>query len=553
MTTDVLFDCEISPLLQPQLLSIGVVTRDGRECYVELDLASESGKARLAETAWDVRDGVVKNKWGLFPDAICTSEAAMGIRAGEWLLAIAASDAGGRIVLMFGCSTDYELLVGALEECCRWPRVRAVTSIRSIANETGFGGRIPLDVLDQQDSLELKSNYSNPDEISRLLGRRDGSTAAQVGVEASWEPDLWGAVRRAVESDTASLEADRAAYQATRVSLSAMVACTYLNLRTLDLRIHVARANVNAQAENLRIATARVKAGEASELDVRQATMQLHVTTSQIAPLESSFKQQMHALSVLLGQTPDSHERSRQPFTGELTLPKDLPLGVPHDLLRRRPDVVQAERAAAAQSARIGQSQAALYPSFTLSGSFGTQSSTSGSNSIGLFSWGNRMVSAGAGLVLPIFDRGRLHAQVNVQDALFRRAIFAYQGQVLKAQQEVEDALAGIRGSQAAELDLQLARTNADRAFALALERYKAGETDFTTVTAAAQSLLQVEDIRFDDRRNPTIEPLLPSTIVPIGNSDMCASETSLGTMTGVFAGTSTRRKKVKIPKAEAA
>ncbi|MDY0748728.1 MbcA/ParS/Xre antitoxin family protein [Paucibacter sp. R3-3] len=139
MTTDVLLDCEMTSLLQPQLLSIGLVTLDGRECYAELDLASDFGKARLAETAWDVRDGVIKDKWGLFPEAICASEAAMGMRVGEWLLNVAASDDSGRIELMFDYPTDYELLVGALEECGLWPRVQAVTGIRNIANETGLG------------------------------------------------------------------------------------------------------------------------------------------------------------------------------------------------------------------------------------------------------------------------------------------------------------------------------------------------------------------------------------------------------------------------------
>jgi hypothetical protein len=137
MTTDILFDCEMTSLLQPQVLSIGLVTLDGRECYAELDLRSEVGRTRLAETPWDVREGVIEDKWRLFPSSVCDSDWSLGRRVGEWLLGLAESGSGGRVRLLYDYATDLELLVGVLEECNLWPQVRVVASEKNIADETG--------------------------------------------------------------------------------------------------------------------------------------------------------------------------------------------------------------------------------------------------------------------------------------------------------------------------------------------------------------------------------------------------------------------------------
>jgi outer membrane protein TolC len=150
---------------------------------------------------------------------------------------------------------------------------------------------------------------------------------------------------------------------------------------------------------------------------------------------------------------------------------------------------------AAAQSARIGMAQTALYPSFSLSGAFGFQGNQIGNNQLSdIFSWGRQVSAIGAGMLIPIFDRGRLVNQVRVQDALFEQAIQAYETQVLKAQQEVEDALSNIAGGADSLKSLQRARDAVRRSAALAVQRYKSGESDYTTVTNSDQARLQVED-----------------------------------------------------------
>jgi NodT family efflux transporter outer membrane factor (OMF) lipoprotein len=343
--------------------------------------------------------------------------------------------------------------------------------------------------------LGFSRNYNKPDLANQLQGKFGGSSTQSLSLQASWEPDLWGAVRRGVESSQASWLSTIAAYQAAMVALEANIATLYFNVRTLEQRLQVANDNLAQQAENLRIANARFRAGASSEQDLRQAQVLYEQTRANIPTLRAALLQSQHALSVLLGQPPDYYQRQFAAAAPLPAIPNAIPSGIPRDLLQRRPDVLQAEYAAIAQSARIGQAKSALFPSFSLGGSFGFQSSDSGDNRLSdLFKWHNPVTSASAGFLMPIFNHGLLVNQVRVQDAAFQQAILNYQNQVLTAQQEVEDALAAIDGNRGARQSLHDAREAARRSTALALERYKAGEADFTTVTSAYQAQLQVED-----------------------------------------------------------
>ncbi|BEV71117.1 MULTISPECIES: efflux transporter outer membrane subunit [unclassified Paludibacterium] len=343
--------------------------------------------------------------------------------------------------------------------------------------------------------LSFSRSYSKPDLANQLQGKTGGGTTQQLSLQASWEPDLWGAARREVEGNEASWLSTVAAYQAAMVALEANIATTYFNLRTLEQRLQVAQDNLKQQAENLRIANARFRAGASSEQDLRQAQVLYEQTGANLPTLRAALQQAQHALSVLVGQTPDYYQRQFAAAAPMPSVPTGVPSGIPRDLLQRRPDVLQAEYAAIAQSARIGQAKAALFPSFSLGGSFGFQSSDSGSNHLDdLFKWHNPVSSATAGLLMPIFNHGQLVNQVRVQDAAFEQAILNYQNQVLGAQQEVEDALSAIAGNRESRQRLNAAAEAARRSTVLALERYKSGESDFTTVTTAYQAQLQVED-----------------------------------------------------------
>lgn len=340
-------------------------------------------------------------------------------------------------------------------------------------------------------NLANQVGYTRPDLPSSLRGTNEGTVTRQLLGQLAWETDFWGRQRRAEEERQASWESAQAAQAAARVSLQASVASAYCNVRILERRLAVARQNLAQQEANLRIAETRFRLGGSSELDYQQAKTQAEQTRAELPLLQGALAQYRHALSVLAGETPDFFERRYGATEALPAVPAPLPLGAPRDLLRRRPDIRQAEMAAAAQSARIGQAAAALYPSFSLNGAFGL-STTAGMQS--LFSWDSRAVSATAGLYLPLFGRDRLRRMVLVQDSLLLQAIQAYQDAVLKAQQEVEDALALIDGSNAQIASLRQADAAAARSAALAIARYRAGQSDYTTVSSAEQARLQVSD-----------------------------------------------------------
>jgi NodT family efflux transporter outer membrane factor (OMF) lipoprotein len=343
-------------------------------------------------------------------------------------------------------------------------------------------------------ALGADSTYTLPDLASRLRGEPEGSTTHQVLAQSSWELDFWGKQRRAVEADAASLQSAQQRLAWARLSVRASVASVYVQWRLAQTRLAVAQSNLAQQQENARIARVRFQAGASSELDWRQAQTQLAQTAAQVPGLQSAVAQNSHALAVLLGQSPAALVARLQAGPEPIALPAEpqrWPQSAPADWLRRRPDVSQALSAAATQSARIGQAEAALYPSFSLSGALGVSGSGSAQE---LFSWDSRLVTAGLSFSLPLFDRGRLKAQVQVQDAVFRQALAAYQNQVLKAQQEVEDAFTLLHNSREQASLTQEAQTAAQRAAELALSRYRAGQVDYLTVSSAEQSRLQTAD-----------------------------------------------------------
>ena len=230
-------------------------------------------------------------------------------------------------------------------------------------------------------------------------------------------------------------------------------------------------------------------------LDLSQAQAQYEQTKAQIPGLIANLKKNQHAMSILLGEPPDYYEKTYGNTKGTLKPPVNLGVGMPIDLLRRRPDVLQAEFDAASKSALIGVNKAQLFPTFTLGGTFGYSNSNYGNlTSANLFSWGNNASGFNAGLYLPLFYRGAIVDQVRVQDAIFQQSLLAYQNQVLNAQKEVEDSLITISTTKSAKEDLSRGVVAAQSAADLALERYKAGQNDYTTVITAQQALLNIQN-----------------------------------------------------------
>ena len=318
---------------------------------------------------------------------------------------------------------------------------------------------------------------------------------AQLGFTANWELDFWGKFRRAIQANDADFLGSIDAYDAALVTLTADIATSYVTIRTLQAQIQVAQANIVVQTESLRIANAQFHAGQTSLLDVEQAQTQLGTTEATLPTLRAQLGVQEDALAVLLGITPD---KVAPLLAGSSAIPQassGVVVGIPKDLLRQRPDVKQAELAAASQSALIGVAKAQLYPALSLSGTFGWESSSSNHASLGdLFNWSSRAITLGPSVQIPLFNYGQLTNQVRAQDAAFEQSILNYQNIVLQAQQQVQDAITNYVQAQQAVAALNVAVQSAVQATNLAMIRYVDGATDYTTVLTVEQAQLQAQN-----------------------------------------------------------
>jgi len=352
----------------------------------------------------------------------------------------------------------------------------------------------------QQVQGSLEYNRASERSPSAPQTRQSGAVGfdysqAQEGFSANWELDFWGKLRRSVESADASLLSAIAAYDNALVTLTGDVAKTYVQIRTLEERLRIARENMEIQRESLRIAETRFKGGATSERDVQQALTQLNGTEASIPQLEAQLRQQLNALSIQLGLPPSHLGEKLAGSSGIPQAPLEIALGMPVELLRRRPDIRDAEYQAAAQCAQIGVAKADLFPAFSLSGNFGVLASDMGKFALGdVTSWRSRTGSIGPAFQWNLFNYGQITNNVRLQDARFQELILNYQNTVLKAQQEVEDGLVSFLKAQERVKSLTGAAGAARRTVDLSLIQYREGATDYTTVLTAQQSLLSQQD-----------------------------------------------------------
>lgn len=310
-----------------------------------------------------------------------------------------------------------------------------------------------------------------------------------TGFNVSWELDFWGRLRRNVEASNAELDASAEQFHDSLVLLLADVATNYVQIRTFQQRIAFARRNVAIQRGSLQLAQARLRGGKATSLDVEQARSNLAQTESTIAPLEIGLRQANNRLSVLLGQPPGNLAAafSEAPIP---TAPPELAVGIPADLLGRRPDVRRALSEVAAQSARVGAAEADWYPRLSVTGFLGYTASDIRK----LFD-----ENSFTGLVLPNFqwqllNYGRILNNVRNQEARLQERILRYQQTVLTAGREVEDALVGFVQYQVQARNLQTSVRAAERSVELVVDQYRAGRTDFNRVFTAQAQLVTQQD-----------------------------------------------------------
>jgi outer membrane protein, multidrug efflux system len=341
-------------------------------------------------------------------------------------------------------------------------------------------------------TIDTSGSYTRFNQSDNILGSQAGVKYSlfQAGFDASWEIDLFGGVRRGVEAAEADLAASQEDRRDVLVTLLGEVATNYLQVRGSQRRIAIAQDNIKAEQQTLELTKGRFEAGLGNMLAVTQSEALLATTEAKVPPLEISVRQAIHRLAVLLGLEPEA-------LLGELLregaippVPPEVPIGLPSELLRRRPDVRRAERQLAAATARIGVATAALFPSFSLTGSYGLQSTELSD----FVTPGSRFWTLGPILQWPLFDAGKIRATIEVQNARQEQALFSYENAVLAALEDVENAIVTYSKDQDTRRSLLGAVQANSQAVEISSELYVKGLVDFLNVLASQQSLYQAED-----------------------------------------------------------
>lgn len=311
-----------------------------------------------------------------------------------------------------------------------------------------------------------------------------------AGFDASWEIDVFGGNRRDIEAAAADLAASQASLENIRVSLVAELARNYVELRSYQRRIAIARNNLTSQGETLQITEWRYQAGLARASEVEQARTAREQTRAGIPDLNVSLAAANNRIALLLGRNPgDLHEilAETKPLP---SVPASVATGIPADVLRQRPDLIAAERTLAAETARVGQKLAQRFPSLTLSGSFGWQAysfvALGGADTI------TRALSGT--LAATLFDGGRLRSQVEIQSAVQEQALVSYQRSVLSALEEIENALTSYAVARERLDARRAAATSARNAAELSRNLYQSGLADFQQVLETQRTQLSAED-----------------------------------------------------------
>lgn len=317
-----------------------------------------------------------------------------------------------------------------------------------------------------------------------------GSTQSAISIDASWEPDFFGKLRGTVNASQADLGAAQESLRNVLVSLTAEVALNYVDARSSQAQIAITQANLKSFQQTYEVTLARYESGLATELDAAQARMNVQSTRSTLPSLETNLQSAINHIAVLLGERPGSIDQELNAVKPVPAAPLSVAVGVPADLLRRRPDIRNAERQVAAQTARVGVSRADLYPSFTLSGSLGLTSTSI----VDLFTPGALLANIAGSVQHTIFDRRKIRESIKIQDAALDQDVAAYESTVLNALEDVENALVAFAKEQVRRKSLAEASVSAEHASKLANDLYASGLKDFLNVLDTQRSLLSLQN-----------------------------------------------------------
>ncbi len=313
----------------------------------------------------------------------------------------------------------------------------------------------------------------------------------QVGFDSAWEIDVFGRIRNEVKAASAKVRSAEEDRRDVLVVLLAEVARSYADLRGFELRLEIAEKNIRTEEDTVHLTKTRAAAGLATQLDVSRAVAELETTNAVVPSLRSAIAASIHRISVLLGQEPAALENELETSAPVPVVPPEVPVGVPSELVKRRPDVRRAEDEIAAAAANVKAAKADYFPRFTLLGSAGRQATQLRDLSLSL---GN-FFAAGPAVSLPIFTGGRIRSNVAVQNARWKQAQIFYQSTVLTSLEETENALVNYSQEQERRDHLQAAVAQSQTALDLSRELYKSGLGDFLSVLDAQRQLYRTEDL----------------------------------------------------------
>lgn len=311
-------------------------------------------------------------------------------------------------------------------------------------------------------------------------------TVYEADASGSWDIDIWGKLRREVESDVAKAQADAADIAAARLSAQNTLAADYFQLRAAEQELRILKTTVQEYRVSLQIAQNQVNAGTTTLADVYSARTQLEDTIAQENSVELTRDEMEHAIAVLIGKAPSQVAIAQGEFTSTVPV---VPAGVPSQLLLRRPDIAASERALQSANAQIGVAEAAWFPSLTLTGSYGYESSSLST----LIRASNNVWSFGPSLAETLFNAGATYAQTKEERALYDSAVASYRETVLTAFQQVENDLATLRHLETEYAQDQAAVVDAQRSAALTLNQYRAGTVAYTSVIVADGTLFNAQ------------------------------------------------------------
>ena len=359
-----------------------------------------------------------------------------------------------------------------------------------------------LDIQTAQSRLRqarLQYNLAAADAYPSLSGalsasRQETDTASseqyRAGLDARWELDIFGGIRRGKEAALAQTEASEADLQDVMTSLLADVALNYVEMRVYQNRIKTTEASLANQQDTLDLTRWRAQSGLVTQLDVEQALYATEQMRAALPVLQNNLQAAFYRIAVLVGQQPGSLDARLKQAAEIPAVPAALMLDIPAESLRQRPDVRKAERLLAAQTAQIGVAEAARYPSFSLSGFIGSDARSAGD----LFTTPTQLASIAGSIAMPLFNAGKLKRQQEIQEELRQQSWLNYQTTVLAALEESENALSRYASEQEHQAILQRATLAAKNASELAQQQYEAGLADFQVVLSTQRAYLTLQD-----------------------------------------------------------